>query len=143
MALRIIEYKHEQGRYTRGTAFGLLIALAYYGVVTLYSFLHWDWATSAFGGVTIPVLELPFSAGLLICGGVFVALALSLRYAVNHPKLADLLIDTEGELKRVTWPSWSETRNGSVVVIVTVVTMLILLAGADLILSRFFDTIVF
>lgn len=143
MAFRIIQYKEEQGRYTRGTAFGLVLALAYYGAASFYAFLHWDWASKPIGGITIPVLELPLSVGFLIATGVFIAAALGIRYAVNHPKLADLLIDTEGELKRVTWPSWSETRNGSVVVIVTVVAMLILLAGADLVLSRFFDTIVF
>ena len=143
MAFRIIDYKADQGRFTRGTAFGLLAALTYYGCNTLYSFLNWDWATKALGGVRIPVLELPLSAGLLIAVGVFVGVCLVLRYAINHPKLAELLIDTEGELKRVTWPSWPETRNGSVVVILTVVTMLILLAGADLVLSRFFESVVF
>jgi len=143
MAFRIIEYKSEQGRLTRGTAFWLVAALAYFGSTTFYAFLSsFDWATSSFG-MTVPVLELPVDGRLIATVVVFLAMFLGLRAAVNYPKLADLLIDTEGELKRVTWPSWPETWNGSLVVIVTVVTMLILLAGADVILSRFFEVVVF
>ncbi|MFG0319218.1 MAG: preprotein translocase subunit SecE [Planctomycetota bacterium JB042] len=142
MALRIIEYKEDQGRITRGTAFWLLVLLAYYGAATLYAFLSWDWARKDLG-FTVPVLELPFDGRLAVSVAVFLVSFLVIRKAINHPKLADLLIDTEGELKRVTWPSWPETWNGSLVVVVTVVTMLVLLAGADIILSRFFETVVF
>ncbi len=141
MAL-IYRYKPEQGRYTRGTAIGLLLALAYYGVVTFYHFLSWDWATASLGW-TIPVVRIPVSPAFLIAAAVFVGVALGLRYAVNHVKLAELLIDTEGELRRVTWPSWPETWNSSLVVIATVVAMLLLLAGADLVLARFFEGFVF
>ena len=142
MALRIIDYKAEQGRITRGTAFWLLVFLAYYGATSLYEFLSWDWAKKDLGFV-LPVLELPVDGRLIVAVLVFAAVFLGLRYAINHPKLADLLIDTEGALKRVTWPSWPETWNGSLVVVVTVVTMLVLLAGADIILSRFFESVVF
>ena len=142
MAFRVIEYKAEQGRLTRGTAFWLLAALAYFGATTLYAFLSWDWAKSDFG-FTVPVLELPVDGRLLASVAVFAVFFFALRAGVNHPKLADLLIDTEGELKRVTWPSWPETWNGSLVVVVTVVTMLVLLAGADIVLSRFFEMVVF
>ncbi len=142
MALRIIDYKEDQGRITRGTAFWLLVLLAYYGATTLYAFLSWDWARKDLG-FTVPVLELPFDGRLAVSLVVFLVSFLVIRKAINHPKLADLLIDTEGELKRVTWPSWPETWNGSLVVVVTVVTMLVLLAGADIILSRFFETVVF
>ncbi|MBI4881725.1 MAG: preprotein translocase subunit SecE [Planctomycetes bacterium] len=142
MAFKIISYKPEQGRYTRGTAFGLLVALAYYGAVTLYHFLSWNWASSSLG-YTIPVVQVPVSPGFLIASAVFLGAAVCLRYAINHVKLAELLIDTEGELRRVTWPSWPETWNSSLVVIATVVAMLLLLAGADLVLARFFEGFVF
>lgn len=142
MAFRIISYKPEQGRYTRGTTFWLFAALAYYGASSLYGFLSWDWARDSLG-FTLPVVEIPVSPGFLICLAVFLVMCLALRYAINHVKLADLLIDTEGELKRVTWPSWPETWNGSIVVVVTVLTMLVLLAGVDIILTSFFEKLVF
>lgn len=142
MALRILTYRSDKGRYVRGAAFGMLVALAYYGAVTLRDFLSWNWARNELG-FTIPVLEIPLTAGFLIALAVFVASVVAVRYAVNHPKAADLLIDTEEELQRVTWPTWPETWNGSVVVVVTVITMLVLLAGADVILSRLFEQVIF
>lgn len=142
MAFQILKYKADQGRYARGVTFGFAAALAYYGSSTLHDFLAWDWARAELG-FTIPVLEVPVTPSLLIAVAVFVAALIAARVAVNHVKLADLLIDTEAELKRVTWPSWPETWNGSLVVVITVVTMLVLLAGADLVLSRFFEGFVF
>ena len=142
MAFRIIHYKPEQGRYTRGTAFWLLTALAYYGALTMFLFLSWDWAGKDLG-FSIPVFELNATPGLLIAVLVFIVMEFGLRFAINHPKLGDLLIETEGELRRVTWPSWPETWNGSIVVIVTVAAMVALLAGADIVLSSFFERVIF
>ena len=142
MAFQILKYKSELGRYTRGVAFGFGVALAYYGSSTFHDFLSWDWARADLG-YTIPVLEVAVEPGLLAAAGLFVAVLIGLRIAVNHPTIAEFLIDTEAELKRVTWPSWPETWNGSLVVVLTVVVMLFLLAGADLVLSQFFEGFVF
>lgn len=143
MSLSAFPYRSEEGRLARGTAFWMLVALAYYGAMTLYHFLSWDWAQRVLGGYVIPVVEIPLTPAFLIAAGVFLGSLLAIRYALNHPKLADLLIDTEAEMRRVTWPSWSETWNGSIVVVVTVIAMLILLAGADLLLTRIFEDLVF
>lgn len=142
MAFSIFTYKPEQGRYSRGTAFWMLLALAYYGATTMFQFLSWEWARAELG-FTLPVFELALTPGLLIAVAAFAAMALGLRFAINHRKLGELLIDTEGELRRVTWPSWPETWNGSIVVVVTVVAMVALLAGADIVLSRFFEHVIF
>ena len=106
MAFDIFTYKADKGRFTRGAAFGGLVALAYYGSTTFNDFLSWDWARTHLGDFTIPVLEIDVTPAFLISAGLFVVAFLALRKGVNHPKAADLLIDTEEELKRVTWPSW-------------------------------------
>ncbi len=142
MALELITYKPDQGRSTRLVAMGVLIALGYFASYSLYRFLSWDWARKDLGA-TIPVLEIPVSPALLIAAAVFVLIALSLRSWLNRPKAAELLIDTEGEIRRVTWPSWPDTLNGSIVVIVTVVAMLLILSAADFLLSHFFENLVF
>lgn len=139
---QILTYKPDQGRMTRNVAFAFGVCLAYYGCSTLHDFLSWDWARRDLH-YTIPVLEVLVTPGLLISIAVFVLSLFALRRLLNHPKLGDLLIDTEGELKRVTWPSWSETWNGSLVVVATVLAMLVILAGADFVLTRFFEHIVF
>ncbi len=142
MALELITYKPEQGRATRLAALSVLVALAYYASFSLYRFLSWDWATADLG-FTIPVLEIPVSPAFLISLGVFVVAFLLLRSAVNRPKAAELLIDTEGEIRRVTWPTWPDTLNGSLVVIVTVFAMLVILSFTDFFLSHVFENIVF
>ena len=74
---------------------------------------------------------------------VFVAMFVLIRKGVNDQRLAELLIDTESEMKRVTWPSWPETWNGTVVVCVTVAAMIVLVAGFDFVLTRVFENLVF
>jgi preprotein translocase SecE subunit len=55
------------------------------------------------------------------------------RY-LNRPKVADLLIETESELKKVTWPTPGETWTGSIAVVITVVVLLAYLSLADIFL---------
>lgn len=142
MALDLLTYKPDQGRYARQGAFWTLAALSYYGATTCHSFFDWAWSRQSLG-FTVPVLEIDVTPAVLIAVALFFALVIGIRKGLNHPKFADLIIDTEAEMKRVTWPSWPETLNGSLVVIVTVVALLVVLAGADLILSRFFEHVVF
>ena len=55
-----------------------------------------------------------------------------------HPQstqVSGLLIETEGELRKVTWPSTAETWSGTIAVIITVVLMLCFLYASDLVLS--------
>ena len=49
---------------------------------------------------------------------------------------ADLLIDTESELKKVTWPTGEEVANSSFVVIVSVLFIMGFLAVADFIIAK-------
>ena len=58
---------------------------------------------------------------------------------LNRPKYAELLIDTENELKKVTWPTGSETVTGTIAVALTVVVLLVFLTGADLMLGFVLD----
>ena len=53
---------------------------------------------TSLGGLVVPVLELPVTPGLLVTIAVFIAVVFALRAAVNRPKLAELLIDTEGDI---------------------------------------------
>ena len=59
---------------------------------------------------------------------------------LNRPKYAELLIDTENELKKVTWPSGTETVNGTVAVAVTVVALFFFLSAADTVIAFLMDT---
>lgn len=116
-------------------SFWALFLLLAYGcldgmVVTLRSWFGGDeaWADLPLVG-EVDAAKL-VSLATLALGGFLLS-----RY-LNRPKTADLLIETENELKKVTWPSPSETWVGSVAVIVTVLIMLVFLFGSDLLLSN-------
>ena len=62
--------------------------------------------------------------------------------AIDVPALqrtVDYLIETEAEMAKVVWPSWSDTRSGAVAVVVTVVIMLVFLWVVDTIFLEGFN----
>lgn len=76
-----------------------------------------------------------FGFSELIACGVFAAAAMFLYRILNRPRVADLLIDTEGELRQIVWPTGAETMRGTVAVAITVVVLLLFLLGSDLFLT--------
>ena len=79
-----------------------------------------------------------FLAAVLFAGGTF-----GLYRWLERPKSADLLIETEQELRKVTWPSGTEVVNSSMVVIVCVLFLMGYLAAADWFLARVTKTLLF
>lgn len=134
-------YKKEQGRYARMSAFWALFLLLGYGCLGGLVDQLRNW----FGGLG-PTFTDPWLDQFPLLGRIDMAMAISLAVlglgalflhsTLNRPKTADLLIETEGELRKVTWPSGSETWNGTVAVILTVVVLLAFLTFADLALAR-------
>lgn len=122
----------------RMAAFWVVAALLFYGSVSLRDALV---ALSPTGlgaslGFRIPILGMDVSPALLITALVL-GLGLWLLYRWEQtPKNADLLIETENELRKVSWPSIDETINGSWTVIFTVLFLMVFLAGADWVLGR-------
>ena len=55
---------------------------------------------------------------------------------MNRPTTADLLIDTELEMKKVSWPTRQEAWNSSIVVVVTVLIFTVILFTFDVILNK-------
>ena len=88
------------------------------------------------GGIEIPVLGMDLSPALLIVTLVFLGGTYLFNRWLERPKRADQLIDTESEMRKVTWPSLSETMSGSITVILTVLILMSLLAFFDFLLGR-------
>lgn len=61
----------------------------------------------------------------LICG-VALGMALKLNKTINT-----LAIEVANELKKVTWPTWEETRLGTIVVIITSIVVALVLGFFD------------
>jgi len=61
-------------------------------------------------------------------GGVAIGLML---FAWLHPRPKQLLLDVAGELMKVTWPSWGETRVSTIAVVVASVVASVILFAID------------
>ena len=108
-------YKRGQGRASRGIAAAALAALGIWAAISTYEWTegYQDWARYAIPGV-------------ILLGFLWFAYYLS-----NRPKTSDFLIETETEMKKVTWPTSREVFSATVVVIAVVVIMGAFLFGVD------------
>jgi preprotein translocase subunit SecE len=112
-------YKGGQGKYTRmGTAGGGAL-IAAIGCLQLYRTLD-----AADVGLWVETMA-PVAIFLGVCVLVF--------WLVNKPNLADFMIASEGEMKKVNWSSRQEITVSTVVVISVVVILAVLLGAADFI----------
>lgn len=119
-------YKRGQGVWTRGlTALGLL-AMGTYGAVQTGT---WLIGYQNLGGPT--VLGKTIGVGLYLPVIVFLVFAALTVYLCNMPKPADLLIETEIEMRKVTWPTSKEVLGATTVVIVVVLIIGSYLFGLD------------
>jgi len=140
-------YKKDQGRMVRMAVFWTVAVLLFYGCSSLRQTL-----SAYFDGLKAPLFEalpkLPV-LGVMLTGALvisLVAFAVALYFAhrwLEKPKYADLLIETESELRKVTWPTGQEVFNSSLVVVVCVVLLMAFLAGADWFLARLVNPVLF
>jgi preprotein translocase SecE subunit len=140
-------YKKDQGRMVRMAIFWSIAALLFYGSNSLRRELTGYFPDSlgkAFPALPkLPVLGVSLTGALLIAIVVFAAALWLAHHWLEKPKYADLLIETETELRKVTWPTGQEVFNSSLVVVVTVVLLMGFLAGADWLLARLIGPIIF
>ena len=136
-------YKKDQGRLTRMAAFWSLAILIFYGCWSFREELSTRFAGpdgkprlgQPILGIRIPILGMDVTPALLIATLVFAASIFALHRWQQTPKVADLLIETEAEMRKVTWPTFAEAVNSSLVVIVCVAFLMAFLAGADWLLG--------
>lgn len=134
-------YKKGEGLYTR---IGAFVGLSIISIVSAYSLFKFisefdessigKWWTSTF--LWIGFFEKSIYYGHIVSILVLLALvALSFFVTFKWQRPSDFLIETEAELKKVSWPSKPEWRGSSTAVIVTVILMAIFLVIVDLIFN--------
>ena len=130
-------YKKDQGRMARMTAYWSGTIFLFYGCVSLHRELTGNSTQLAkpIADIEIPIIGLELSPSILISAAVFLTGAFLFNRWLERPKQADNLIETESEMRKVTWPSLSEAMSGSITVILTVVILMSLLAGFDALLG--------
>ena len=130
-------YRKDQGRLARMAAFWGLLLLLLFGCDFLHGFLSgWENLRTPIGGITVPFLGIALSPAFVIGLILFVVGAYAIHRWQGTPKVADLLIETESELRKTTWPTMDEVINSSIVVVVTVLVLGAFLALADSVLAR-------
>jgi preprotein translocase SecE subunit len=132
-------YKKDQGRYARLAAFWVLAVLVFYGSTSLHTTLSSMFdgkLASPIGGLVVPVFSIKLSPAFLVAATVCCVGIWFLYRWLESPKIADLLIETETELRKVTWPTTPEVINSSIVVVVCVLFLMAYLAGADWVLAK-------
>jgi preprotein translocase SecE subunit len=135
-------YKKDQGRLARLVTFWVLGLFVFYGCYSFYNEVLLKYWKSALGAPLVegmkkvPILGLELNGAMLITLTLLFTLLWLLYRWEQKPKVADLLIETESEMRKVTWPSMPEAMNSSLVVIVCVAFLMAFLAGADWFLGR-------
>lgn len=124
--MNLTPYKPNQGKYARGATGA--------GIIVFLLFASWRLAQMV-GGDPVQVLGVEFLFGVFWGAGLFVVLAgmtsvlifgfeLGLTgFDEKVHQFVDLLIDTENELKKVSWPGSSELRRSTSVVLVAIVVL--------------------
>ncbi|HLF95421.1 MAG TPA: preprotein translocase subunit SecE [Planctomycetota bacterium] len=117
--------KAGQGTLTRLVAWMVLILAVALGCVELYAWIQSPADESLVPGEwfrRLPVLAVPLSLKFLLCLMLFVGLLMVVRWAMRRPSMSTTLVETELEMKKVSWPTKQESFNAMwVVVFVTVV----------------------
>jgi preprotein translocase SecE subunit len=137
------EYKPGQGSMTRLAAWLVLILVLALGAVELYSWIQRKGDGAVLGLSwelfrTLPFLGVPLSWKLLLCIVIFGGLLWFMRMYMTRATTVDMLIETELEMKKVSWPTFEESMNATWVVLLVTVTLTIALFFFDFVLGSFF-----
>jgi len=122
-------YKPGQGYYTRVLSAVALATLVIAGVAWL--------ATEMQGITVIPTVY----AQAIMAVVIIVFFGLLGFYLLNKPNIADFMIATESEMKKVNWPTLREVVGSTIVVISGTLLIALLLFVVDIIFGFIFTQI--
>ncbi|MBI3725121.1 preprotein translocase subunit SecE [bacterium] len=124
-------YRPEEGHRSRALLGLSLGTLLLFGAYSFYEWLPIDWRTP------LPKVGLLLGEEFAISGALVSSVILGLAFLagiywlVNYPKFVDFLIETENEMKKVSWASRKQVMTESLVVIVTVIILMIYIFLVD------------
>ena len=134
-----MSYRKNDGRYARMFAFWALFLLVAFGC------FHGGGLSDLVAGWIgdsdqtyvdpFPILG-TLKTSTCIALGAWLVIGFCISRILNRKRIANALIDTEAEMKKVTWPTWTETWHGTIAVAAMVVVMFIYLFVVDLGLAK-------
>ena len=75
--------------------------------------------------------------GAAVC--ILLGLGLGLYFAFTHKRTAQYIIETDEEMRKVTWPNKEELRANSIIVIVVMVVLGVVTSAFDFVFTYIFD----
>ena len=137
-------YKADQGRLARMAAFWAIALMLLFGCTFLHAQLtaYVGSMKEPIGGLRLPIVGVDVTPSFVLTSALFLVGMIVLMAWQQKPKVADLLIETESELRKVTWPTLTEVVNSSMVVIVFVALLMGFLAASDWVLNRVFGRLI-
>ncbi|MHC4955014.1 MAG: preprotein translocase subunit SecE [Planctomycetota bacterium] len=138
-------YKAGQGSLARLTAWVAILITLVLGCAELYSWIQdpitdqalLPWALFQ----DLPFFGTKFSWKFLLCALIFVAGLWLCRRILTKKSTVDALIETEQELRKVSWPTRDESISATGVVILVSVLLTAALFSFDLLFNRLFSLI--
>ncbi|RKY19697.1 MAG: preprotein translocase subunit SecE [Planctomycetota bacterium] len=129
-------YRKGQGKWARLIAAGCVLALVIYGAWALHDFLvGYDSLKKVL--FVVPGLDLRVSGAFIIAAVLFAVFGFLVYYFLTqHKKVCDFLIETEIEMKKVTWPGASEVWGSTLIVLATVVVFALWAVVCDYCFSK-------
>ncbi len=128
-------YRQGQGAMTRRIAYWTGVGFGFWAAFDLWKWLQGmaPLAKPLFPDSfpRIPALGATIGWALPIALVVFGGIWFGVAWLLKEPWLADRLIETEGEMKRVSWPSIDEAWNATKVVSVAVIILTAMLVLFD------------
>jgi preprotein translocase SecE subunit len=127
--------KPGQGRIARVSAYVGFGVIALFGAVALHRLpgIGNKWFLGKDGLASLPILGTDFTLRPIFfpAAGVFLGLMLAFHLFINRPSPAEFLVETQGEMKRVSWPTRREWIGSTIVVLVLVTILSLFLYGVD------------
>jgi preprotein translocase SecE subunit len=131
---RLSPLKAGQGKWVRLAAYGTVGVMAVFGAYTLY--MAPPASSSWWGDLSAPLVifgkALALKPILFPSAAVVATVLLVAHLLLNREGWTDFLIETEGEIKKVSWPSRKEYLGSSVVVVLVVALVSTFLYVVDL-----------
>ncbi len=141
-----VGYKVGQGKQARSTAKILLLLIAGWGCYAFFEYGNTKldrllgFGTPWFGR-PLPFFD-PTSSltswitpSFVLCLGLFVVFFVWIRKYLNRPKIADHLIGTELEMRRVKWPEKQEVWKAGSIVVYYVIWLSLIIFVLDLFMA--------
>ncbi|MFT7516398.1 MAG: preprotein translocase SecE subunit [Myxococcota bacterium] len=140
----LYRYKPDEGRNARQTAFWLSAGMLFFGCYSLLGTLAGveSLRSPIIAGLeVVPLLGVRLTGAFAVATLVFFVAAFLLMRYLGRESTAEHLIEVEQEMNKVTWPTFEDATNSSIVVVITVAILMGFLAFSDFALGRIFNVL--